>query len=200
MMNSCTKEEWLASLKNGDIGLLHSHNFFAWLQNLRRQKFGEGDLQANHGFYVYTPPDIMESNGIFVSQGHIIKNIDDKTETYVFRFRGITPEQVRIMNVWWESQVNGGAHYGIGQIAQFALQQFGVRKHLTDASGMFCTEDTGKGLIEAQVPYISTVHPDIPSYDVDPSMQLNWFMSDEATRLGWFLAAHYDGNSGYFKY
>jgi hypothetical protein len=85
-MIEVSKEVWLKNLKNGDIGLLHGHNLFATLQNWRRKKYKEGDLFASHGFYIYHPPSIMESNGLFVSQGKIFKNIGDKTEVWIFRY------------------------------------------------------------------------------------------------------------------
>jgi len=197
-MKQATVDSWIASLNNGDIGLLRSNNFFATLQNWRRKKYKEGELFASHGFYIYHPPSIMESNGLFVSQGKLFKNIGGKTEVWIFRYGKITKDQVEDMNIYWEAMREGGAHYSIMGIAQFATQFLGVRKKITDASGVFCTEGTGKAIVKAEIPYITLMHANVKDYEVDPSMQLNWFMSEEARQLGWYLACYYDGKGGYF--
>ncbi len=185
--------QFALSIKAGDIGLIHSNNFFAWLQNLYRARFKEGPLEASHGFYVSNPPTITEANGIFVSEATYLKDISDKTEAWFFRYPSLTPEQLDDMNDYAAGMVDAGGHYSVGGIGQFALQFVGVRKKLADESGVFCTELTGKLILKAGLPYITTV----PAFCVTPSHQLNWFMTEGALK-GWQLAGRYDGNGNYF--
>jgi hypothetical protein len=102
------------------------------------------------------------------------------------------------MNIFWEAANESGGHYSIGGIVQFGAQFFGLRKKITDASGIFCTEGTGKAIIKAEIPYITNFHPEIRDYMVDPSMQLNWFMTQEARNAGWIWSGYYNGDNSYF--
>lgn len=192
-MITTDKDTFIKSIQAGDIGLIHGHNFFAWLQNLYRERFKEGPLEASHGFYVRNPPEITEADGLFVSDATYLKDIGDKTEAWFFRFPQLTAVQLAAMNNYADGMVDSGGHYSVGGIMQFGLQFFGIRKKVANESGMFCTELTGKTILEAGLPYITDTAP----FAVTPSHQLNWFMTS-GQLAGWVLAAHYDGNGNYF--
>lgn len=193
-MNAVSKEVWLAALRAGDIGLSRAFNPFAVVQNWYRKKFKEGALTASHGFYLREPPKITEANGLFISDNStIIKNIGDKTLTWVFRNVATTPAQVSLMNAAADMAVKSGGHYSVMGIVQFGIQFFGIRKRLVDEGGVFCTEFTGDLITLAGLPYVQGRSP----YEVDPSFQLNWMMGD-GQAVGWRLVGNYDGKGGYF--
>lgn len=191
-MRAVNQSTFVDSISEGDIGLICGSNPFAWLQNLYRHRFNEGPLQASHGFFVRKPPAITEANGIFVSNATFLKDIGDKTKAWFFRFPALTTEQLDDMEDYLDGMVDAGGHYSVGGIGQFALQFFGVHKKLADEGGVFCTELTGRAILKGGLPYI----PDFPPYAVTPSRQLNWFMTD-GSKLGWELAAFYDGAGNY---
>jgi hypothetical protein len=185
-----TKEEFLASLRSGDIGIIRADNVFAKLQNWYRKKFKEGELAASHGFYVRNPPRIAEANGMFITNDStVVKNIGDKTKCWIFRYTLLTAAQRAAMNASADVAVQVGGHYSVGGIAQFALQFFGIRKKLADEGGVFCTEFTGDLIVGAGIPYVEGKG----AFEIDPSYQLNWMLSPEAQEKHWILAGLYDG-------
>lgn len=193
-MITVTKDQFLSSLKAGDVGLIHARNAFAALQNLYRKRFNEGDLQASHGFLMLAPPRIAEANGLFVdSKSTVIKNIGDKTQCWLFRYEGLLPDQLARLLMYVDGAVDAGGHYSVGGILQFAARFFGIHKKVADEGGVFCTEFTSDALSKAGIPYVQ----DRPAYEITPSYQLNWFLT-HGPMFGWYLAAHYDGASHYF--
>lgn len=193
-MQTCTKEQFLAALAPGDIGLIRARNLFATLQNWYRKKFNEGTEQASHGFLMTVPPSIAEANGVFVSSGStVIKNIGDSTKCWVFRSNALTLAGLEKIEGFINGAVKAGGHYSVGGIMQFAAQFFGIRKKLVDEGGVFCTEFTSDAIIEAELPYIT----DRPPFQITPSYQLNWLLN-EGPKFGWTLVAHYDGAGNYF--
>lgn len=191
-MIPASKEQFLATLRAGDIGISLARNPFAILQDWYRRKFKEGELAASHGFYFRKPPQIIEADGIFVSKANIFKNIGDKTKVWVFRYARVAPSQIDLMNVAADVAVDVGGHYSVGGLAQFALQFIGLRKKLADESGVFCTEFTGHLIMYAGLPYVKGKR----AFEVDPSYQLNWMLG-AGKDLGWVLAASYDGAGNY---
>lgn len=194
MIKPSTKEGFLAALHAGDIGLIRGSNLFATVQKWYAKKFKEGALTASHGFYIEKPPEIVEADGLYITRSAIIKDIGDSTKCWVFRYSKLTDGQLGAMNEGADIAVDSGGHYSIWGIGQFALRFFGVTKHIKDESGVFCTKLTGDLIVKAGVPYVAGKQ----TFEVDPSLQLNWFMSDEAKAAGWFLAASYDGAGNYF--
>lgn len=192
-MISVAQDVFVKGIRPGDIGLILGDNMFAKLQNLYRNRFKEGPLQASHGFFVRQPPAITEANGAFVSDATFLKNIGDKTKTWFFRYPGITPAQLGDMDDYVDGMVDAGGHYSVGGIMQFGLKFFGIHKKLADEGGVFCTELTGRTILKGGLPYITTMKP----FEVTPSLQLNWFMTGGSLD-GWQLAAFYDGKGGYF--
>ena len=193
-MRVATKEDFLASLQSGDIGIILSRNLFATLQNWYRKKFKEGELAASHGFYLRAPPRIAEANGLFVrNDATIVKDIGDSTKCWVFRYTGLTPAQLDCMNGCADVAVQAGGHYSVGGIAQFALRFFNLHKSLSDEGGVFCTEFTGDLIVAAGIPYIDRKH----TWEISPSAQLNWFLGLDALAKGWVLAGKYDGAGNY---
>lgn len=192
-MITVAQETFVRSIQPGDIGLILANNMFAKLQNLYRKRFKEGPLQASHGFFVRTPPMISEANGIFVSNATFLKDIGDKTKAWFFRNSALTADRLEDMNDYVDGMLDAGGHYSVGGIMQFGLAFFGLHKKVSDEAGVFCTELTGRTILRGGLPYIT----DTPVFAVTPSHQLNWFV--EAGRMfGWDLAAHYDGDGGYF--
>ena len=201
-MRKVDRNMFLANLNKGDIGLIHSHNFFATLQNLYRKKFNEGPDEASHGFYIIDPPKIAESNGmVMTGPGHgdptILKFIGDKTECWVFRYAKIMAEQIDDMNMAATQAVAVGGHYGVSNIFQMGWRYLkktftGKVVKMKDGPGMFCTEFTSSLIKLAKIPYL--IEPD---YEITPSAQLNWFKTFGGD-FSWFLASYYDGIGGYF--
>jgi hypothetical protein len=199
-MIQTTESRWLMSLQPGDVGLIKGDGFFASLQNLYRQKFHEGDMVATHGFMMETSPNIVESNGLFVSRGQIIKNIGNSKKVWIFRNKFMNPGKYHDMEIYADAAVQAGGHYGIGSIVQFGAQYLGIRKKLSDSSGEFCTELCTHMLMEGDLPV-----PEDPPWQVTPSYLLNWMSGTvpdkseekQGPRQGWFLAANYDGNKVY---
>lgn len=193
-MIPATKEQFLASLKSGDFGVIDSKNFFATLQNWYRKKFKEGDERASHAFYLRAPPRIAEANGVFVrNDATIIKNIGDSTKCWVFRNLNLTPAQLSAMNAAADVAVQVGGHYSVGGIGQFALRFFGLKKKLADEGGVFCSEFCGDLATDAGLPWVSGKK----TFEVSPSEMLNWLLSPAAQEAGWVLIGKYDGAGNY---
>lgn len=193
-MKPCTRDEFIACLKTGDIGLIDARNPFAWLQDLYRKRFKEGKYSASHGFVVAEPPMIVESNGWKPSYGFVTKFIGNTTKCWIFRHKNMTDEKWERMKSYADGAIEMGGHYGIGNIIQFGMKFFGIRKKMKDASGQFCTEFSSNLISEAKLQY----NIDKPFYEVTPSHQLNWFMGEKAKRDGWSLVGEYNGKE-YFR-
>jgi hypothetical protein len=187
-MREVDSYKFIASLKNGDIGLICAKNFFAVLQNLYRKRFKEGDAQASHGFFMKQTPSISEANGIVIKEATVNKNVGDTTKCWIFRYTKLTQEQVKGMNLYVAGAEETAGHYSVGGIMQFAKSFFTGKRNEPDESGVFCTEYTSRIVRAAGLDYIS----DLPTWQIDPSYQLNWFLN-EGPKFGWILAAHYDG-------
>ena len=188
-MNICTHDEWLANLRPGDAGIIDAKNPFAWLQDLYRKKFKEGEHSASHGFVVAEPPTIVESNGWKPSYAFITKFIGDTTKCWVFRNKDMSGVKWEKMKSYADGAIEMGGHYGIGNIIQFGLQFLGIRKKLKDASGQFCSEFSSNLIQETNLPY----NVGKPFYEITPSLQLNYFYSEQAKKDGWFLVCEYNG-------
>lgn len=193
-MRPATYSDFMSSLKPGDIGIINSSNFFGWLQNLYRKRFREGSLRASHGFILKIPPKVSEANGITVSgSATVTKYVGDSTECWIFRYLKLTPEQLDDINAYENGAEETGGHYSIWGILQFAKSFFTGKKDEKDESGVFCTEYTSRCILAGGITdYITTV----PPWQIDPSSQLNWFMTD-GIKMNWILAAHYDGKGNY---
>jgi hypothetical protein len=192
-MQTSTKDGFLGTLRSGDIALISSKNLFATIESWYAKKFNEGSVLASHGLYLREPPRIAEANGLWVSNdSSVIKYIGDTTKCWVFRYSGITPEQVAEMNAAADMAVDAGGHYSIGGILEFGLQFFGIKKHLSNENGVFCTKFTGDLITLAGLPYV----PGKQTFEVDPTAQLTWFLGDGA-KAGWVLVASYDGAQNY---
>jgi len=186
---------FIANLKSGDIGIIDARNPFAWLQDLYRKKFHEGEYSASHGFCVADPPAIVESNGWKPSYAKITKFIGNTTKCWVFRNTAMNSQKWNNMRSYADGAIEMGGHYGIGNIIQFGLQFLGIRKKITDASGQFCTEFTSNLIEEAGLPY----NVGKPFYAVTPSWQLNYMMGEQAKKDGWFLVCEYNGKEYLIK-
>jgi hypothetical protein len=184
---------FVANVKNGDFGLIQSTNFFGKLQKLYWKKFKEGDLFATHGFYVKTPPQISEANGIIISSNAtFLKDIGDTTKCWFFRNLYLTADQLTQMNLYVEGAEETGGHYSVWGILQFAKKYLTPTYQMKDESGVFCSEYQVRIIEAAHIPCTT-----IPPWQVDPSSFLNWLMSDDAKAKGWINVGYYDGNKNY---
>jgi hypothetical protein len=190
-MKEVSKEAWLSALMPGDIGMNLAHNPFATVQNWYRKKFKDGPYQASHSFLVYSPPKIVEANGVRVDFGGIIKFVGGKTSVWAFRYRDMSPTQLNLMTKLAAEVVKVGGHYGFADIWSFAVRFFRPKAKTEDHRGMFCSELTTSLAIDSNLPYIVGV----PPHEVSPSFQLNWHMI-KGKDYGWDLAAHYDAVTG----
>lgn len=189
-MKTATLDEFLGTLKNGDIGLINSKNFFGFLQNLYRKRFKEGPEQASHSFFMKSPPEISEANGFTVSGGSsVLKFVGDSTKCWIFRFKALTDRQLEQMNDFAAGAEETSGHYSFWGIAQFAKAFILGKRDEKDESGVFCSEYTSRIICAAGI----NEYCDLPSYQIDPSFQLNWLL--EAS--GWDLVASYDPVTGY---
>lgn len=189
-------EVFVNSIKAGDVGLLRAHNPFAWFQNLYRKRMREGEQRASHGFIVKTPPKISEANGPHIKEATFLKNIGDSTAVWFWRLKGIKGTEIEEMLDYCRGAEETGGVYSVGGIIEFFKSFLFKKKELKDKKGVFCTEYTSRIIISAGLgdKYITTRDP----WEISPSFQLNWFFSNEAVRFGWYLAAYYDGQKGYF--
>ena len=194
-MNKVSGDQFQSSIKNGDFGVIQASNFFATLQKLFWKKFKEGDLFASHAFYVKTPPQISEANGMIISSNAtFLKDIGSETKCWFFRNSAMTSEELDDMNHYVEGAEETGGHYSIWGILQFAKAYITAKKDMKDESGVFCSEYVARIIEAAHVPFTA-----IPPWQLDPSSLLNWAMSDDAKKKGWVLVAYYDGTpGGYF--
>lgn len=193
-MKSVTNQQFIAALRKGDIGVICAKNFFATLQNLYRKKFKEGATQASHGFIMKSPPNISEANGIVIKEATVLKDVGDSTKCWIFRYTKLTTEQLAGMMLYVEGAEETAGHYSVGGIMQFAKSFFTGNPDTKDEQGVFCTEYTSRIIRAAGLDYV--VGRD--AWEIDPSYQLNWFLCDEARRMSWILAGHYDGAGNYF--
>jgi len=193
-MNKLSQQAFQSLIRNGDFGLIQSKNFFASLQNLFWKKFKEGDLFASHGFYVKSPPEISEANGIIISSNAtFLKDIGDTTKCWFFRYEDLTGSELDDMNTYVEGAEETGGHYSVWGILQFAKKYVIPKYQMKDGSGVFCYEYQVRIIEAAHIPCTQ-----IPPWQIDPSSLLNWFMSDDAKQKGWLNIAYYDGQGGYY--
>lgn len=192
-MRNVTSKEFVASIRNGDVGLICAKNFFATLQNLYRKKFNEGLAQASHGFIMKDSPHISEANGIVIKPATVMKFIGDSTKCWLFRYSRLAPQQLSGMNLYIAGAEETAGHYSVGGIVQYAKSFLTGKEEKKDEQGVFCTEYTSRIIIANGLEFVEGRDP----WEIDPSYQLNWFLCDEARRKGWVLAAHYDGAGNY---
>lgn len=199
-MKQSNHDEFIASLKSGDIGVICSKNIFATLQALYAHRFSEGPIAASHAFYVRNPPRITEANGIVIkgpSQNTtVLKYVGDQTKCWIFRYSELTPLQLLVMNAYADSAEATGGHYSVGGIWQFAKAWITGHQNESDEGGVFCSE-LASDIIKA--PPISDFISDRPSWRIDPTYLLNWMLSQDKTLGKWQLAANYDGQNYFVK-
>jgi hypothetical protein len=189
-MKEITREEWMAKLRPGDIGLILSNNLFSTVQNWLRMK-DKNSLRASHGFIIENPPGIIEANGAHVSRSTIGKNVGDTTQCWIFRYPNATREQINLMLAYADGMVDAHGEYSVLGIVQFAMEFFGIRKKFKDEPGVYCTELTGKAILKAGLPYSQE-----PAYLITPSDQRSWFV-DRGLAQGVQLPIWYDGKKFY---
>jgi len=177
-----------ANLNAGDCGLILSDNIFSTMQNWMRLKNKE-PKRASHAFMLTNPPELTEANGLRTKKGEIYKFIGNSTKCWVFRNKKITPGQIDGIQDYCNGIVEGGGTYAVGSILQFALQYIGIRKKLSDETGMFCSELAVRSYRNEKL----SICGDRPSYAISPSELLSWFYSDEALKNNWILSSFYDG-------
>ncbi len=196
-MKQVDQKTFAVSIAAGDVGVIRAKNFFATLQNWFRQKFNEGPNQASHGFFCKTPPEISEANGMIINgSATFLKDTGDSTEAWFFRYTKLTPEQLDDMLVFCLGAEETGGHYSVGGILQFAKAFVTGSRKMSDEGGVFCTEYTSDVISAGGI--VADYITNLKSWMIDPSTQLNWFLSEEAAAKGWILAGHYDGKGGYF--
>jgi len=198
-MKEVSHDDFIKSLNPGDIGLILADNDFSTMQNWQRKK-NKVPLRASHGFFMLDTPNIAESNSWKPSAATILKDIGDKTKCWVFRHADMTPEKFEDMRSYWDGFVEGGGHYGIGDIFRIGLNYFGFRTKPDDSDGEFCTELTGHVIVKAKLPYITELKP----FEITPSYQRSWFDEDGndkrfyGKKLGWVKVAEYLGDGKYW--
>lgn len=193
-MKKTNHDEWINSLETGDICLNLSSNIFSSLQNWYRKKIDKSDHRASHGFIVKTTPIISEANGFYIKSATINKFIGDTTEVWAFRHPAMNTERRDDVINYCEGAEENGGTYSIKGIVEYGLRFIGIKKKISDRPGSYCTEYTGKIIKQIDLPYIK----DKETYQVTPSEQLSWFLSEkDGKRLGWELAAHYSKEKGY---
>lgn len=191
-MKELTKTEWLRLLKPADIGLILADNFFSTLQNWKRKQ-DKNPLRASHGFLIINPPEIIEANGLFVSRSRIGKFVGATTQCWIYRYSNLSEGGMRIMLAYARAMVEAHGQYGVKGIVAFGYEFFkkiitGKDAKIKDYPGVYCTELTGKAIIEAGLPYVTNE----PSFEVTPSDQRSWFDS-EGIKVGWVRSLWYDG-------
>lgn len=196
-MRSVTRDEWVGALQCGDIGLCLGRSLFARLQDWYRREMKESDEKASHGFYVKAPPHISEADGWKVNGGNDVdRYFSNHHKIWIFRCSSLTPAQLANMNLYIRASEETGGIYswgGIGQLAKrFILKLLGKTSTVTDKRGVFCTEYTSRAILAAEVdgqglPYITDKLPQ----EIDPAVQLDWFLDVGVACRGWVLAAYY---------
>jgi len=193
MLVECTKEEWLAALRWGDIGLVKGNSLLAKGEYLLN-KLEKIDGEASHGFIVKNAPQISEAEfkGI-TDKNKITKYLGGKLTVWVFRyFRSLTPEEVNC-GASYLYGVDNEAVYGSQGIKQFIKKFFLklVGKEYTpkDRQGIFCTEHSSK-FIRVMALVYSAFEPE----QISPSMQLEYFETNAGM---WPIALLFDGQKYY---
>lgn len=190
MLRECTKDEFLASLKWGDIGLVKGKSLMAKGEYLLNNVDGV-DVDASHGFVVKSAPQISEAmfSGI-TDKNKITKYLGGDLTVWVFRYwRPLTTVEIALGETYLAARDNETQYgkKGIGQfIKRFFLRLVGRNYTPKDKPGVFCTEHSSD-FIKAMR---TLIYLALPSEQITPSVQLD-YMSD--TPGTWPLAALYDG-------
>lgn len=199
-MRKVTQEQFVKAIKAGDVGIIKADNLFAKAQMLYSHRFNEGEAHASHAFYVSNPPFITEANGLVIKgepQGvTFLKNIGDKTKCWFFRYGKLSPAQLQIMNAYAKAGVDTAGHYSVGGILQFAKAFITGKKDEKDEGGVFCSEFVSDIVLSAIPPadYIANAK----TWQVTPTLLLNWMMNLESAVKSWTFPAYYDGAGNYF--
>jgi hypothetical protein len=169
--------------QNGDIGLIYSPGIISWLENLYANKYKEGNIKASHGFFFKDENLLSEAEGFSIHEVSRFKYFheDPNIKTWIFRYSHLTSEQLGLMNTYVTASENGDARYSWSGIWSFAESYFNGKRTFVDPSGEFCTDYTGQIISAAQLPYITALKP----WEIDPTTQLNYFLSDQAKQDGW---------------
>lgn len=194
-MRKVTKEEWLASLQWGDIGLVRGKTLFGFFQNLQRKQ-DKVDEKATHGLIVKDTPTISEADGTRVwADKKIDRYFSGHHKIWIFRpVQRITPDQRRIGEAYLAGAEQAAYGWeGIGEIARrFFRKMIGKAYEIKDRVGLFCTEHCSRFALAIGLPWTSK-KPEA----VTPSFLLDWMLDYASPSRTWELAGHYDQGDFY---
>lgn len=195
MMRKVSKEEWVASLQWGDIGLVRGKTLFGFFQNLQRKQ-DKIDAKATHGLIVKDTPTISEADGTRVwADKKIDRYFSNHHKIWVFRpCDKITKTQREKGDSYFS--IAEQCSYGWEGIREFSKRFFFklFRKEyvVKDRVGLFCTEHCSRFALAIGLHW-TTVKPEA----VTPSFLLDW-MNDEAIPFKtWKLVGYYEEGDFY---
>lgn len=184
-----SKEQWIQSLKWGDIGLVKGRTFFGFLQDLLG-KLEHVDKKASHGLIVKDAPIISEADGTRVWPANsICRYFSDHHKIWVFRNVNPISELQRSLGMAYLSGAEQ-ASYGWAGIGEFVKRAWSiVRKkpyRPKDTLGLFCTEHCSRFARALKWIWVPGLEPQ----EISPSILLDWML--DVNRGDYALAAYYE--------
>jgi hypothetical protein len=195
MMRKVDKEEWIASLQWGDIGLVRGKTLFGFFQNLQRKQ-DKIKAKATHGLIVKDAPTISEADGTRVwADKKIDRYFSNHHKIWVFRpCEKITKTQRAIGEGYLAGAEQASYGWeGIGEITRRFFRKLFKKEYVVkDRVGLFCTEHTSRFALAIGLPWT-----DVKPEAVTPSLLLDWMFNEAVPFKSWELVAYYEEGDFY---